>query len=694
MALPEGTKLMLLAPLVRGRKGQHAEVFEQIRKAGQVRVRVDGTVYDLDAVPPLDGRKAHTIEAVVDRIIIRPGSRAPPGRVAAARREAGRGRRRRMQCSSEERARSRRQRATSWTDRLFSTLYACPNCQTQPGGNRAADVQLQQPLRRLPAVRWAGLPRASSIPSWSCPIMTDRLPAARLPPGGSQSRDQWSRCERSEPTKRIRGSGFRGQREQVEAFLESQKTPLDTPLAEMRPAAARKAVSRRRQGFPGPAHAARAGVRHRDRSRAAGAARSVSRPRHLPRLRRRPPAARSPRRPHRRAEHRRNLPAEHRRGSRVLQLRCRLQAPSLPDSLDLRPSPSRSSPKSPPASASCRRSASTTSRSTGPATRSPAARLQRVRLATGIGSGLAGICYILDEPSIGLHPRDNQRLIDALRDLQRHDNTVLVVEHDEAMMRQADWLIDIGPGAGQPRRPGRRGRHAAGRDGKSAVDHRPLPGWRSGDSSSHAERRKPPKSRSIVHRRRDDQQPEKRDGDVSAGPLHRRHRRQRLGQKLADQRNARPGPRPPPGRHRAQARPAHGLARRQPDRQGDSDRPVAARPLAAQQSRRPTPAPSTKSARSSPPRRRPSSSASRPTASASTSPAAAARSARARARKRLEMNFLPDLFVPCPVCEGKRFNRQTLAVRYKGQSIADVLDLPIEEAAARSSRTSRRSTAC
>src|SRR5436305_8883233 len=76
MALPEGTKLMLLAPLVRGRKGQHAEVFDQIRKAGQVRVRVDGVVFDLDAAPPLDGRKPHTIEAIVDRIVVREGSRS------------------------------------------------------------------------------------------------------------------------------------------------------------------------------------------------------------------------------------------------------------------------------------------------------------------------------------------------------------------------------------------------------------------------------------------------------------------------------------------------------------------------------------------------------------------------------------------------------------------------------------------
>ena len=74
--------------------------------------------------------------------------------------------------------------------------------------------------------------------------------------------------------------------------------------------------------------------------------------------------------------------------------------------------------------------------------------LQRVRLATSIGSGLVGVCYVLDEPSIGLHSRDNQRLIEALRDLQSQGNTVLVVEHDEAFMRHADMLIDMGPGAG------------------------------------------------------------------------------------------------------------------------------------------------------------------------------------------------------------------------------------------------------
>ncbi len=75
--------------------------------------------------------------------------------------------------------------------------------------------------------------------------------------------------------------------------------------------------------------------------------------------------------------------------------------------------------------------------------------LQRVRLASGLGSGLVGVCYVLDEPSIGLHPRDNQRLIDTLGDLQSRGNTVVVVEHDETIMRRADWLVDLGPGAGR-----------------------------------------------------------------------------------------------------------------------------------------------------------------------------------------------------------------------------------------------------
>ena len=73
---------------------------------------------------------------------------------------------------------------------------------------------------------------------------------------------------------------------------------------------------------------------------------------------------------------------------------------------------------------------------------------QRIRLAAQLGAGLSGVLYVLDEPSIGLHPRDQGRLVEALEELRDGGNTVVVVEHDEATLRAADWLIDIGPGAG------------------------------------------------------------------------------------------------------------------------------------------------------------------------------------------------------------------------------------------------------
>ena len=87
---------------------------------------------------------------------------------------------------------------------------------------------------------------------------------------------------------------------------------------------------------------------------------------------------------------------------------------------------------------------------------------QRIRLATQIGSSLMGVLYILDEPSIGLHQRDNHKLLDTLKNLRDLGNTLIVVEHDEDTMREADFLVDIGPGAGRPRGPGDVRRPAAG----------------------------------------------------------------------------------------------------------------------------------------------------------------------------------------------------------------------------------------
>ena len=100
---------------------------------------------------------------------------------------------------------------------------------------------------------------------------------------------------------------------------------------------------------------------------------------------------------------------------------------------------------------------------------------QRIRLATQIGSGLVGVLYILDEPSIGLHQRDNRKLIGTLERLRDQGNTVLVVEHDEEMMRSADHVIDMGPGAGRARRPRGRAGHGGRHRGRAGLGDRRVP---------------------------------------------------------------------------------------------------------------------------------------------------------------------------------------------------------------------------
>ena len=305
--------------------------------------------------------------------------------------------------------------------------------------------------------------------------------------------------------------------------------------------------------------------------------------------------------------------------------------------------------------------------------------LQRVRLATGLGSGLVGVCYVLDEPSIGLHPRDNQRLIDTLRDLQQRGNTVVVVEHDESMMHQADWLLDLGPGAG---------RHggqivAQGPPAQVAADPHSLTGrYLCGSAmiSLPRARRRVAKSRSITIE------------DVTTNNL--KHvtvqfplsalvcvtgvsgsgKSSLLNETLARALVRRLGGiAPKPGPHAS----LRGVS--QIDKVVQIDQtPIGRTP-------RSNPATyvgvfdeirkvfaNTRDARK------------RGYKSGRFSfnvKGGRCEECQGQGLQRIEMNFLPDLFVTCPVCEGKRFNSQTLEIRYRDLSIADVLDLRVDEAA-------------
>src|SRR5207248_2270871 len=208
---------------------------------------------------------------------------------------------------------------------------------------------------------------------------------------------------------------------------------------------------------------------------------------------------------------------------------------------------------------------------------------QRIRLATQIGSGLVGVLYVLDEPSIGLHQRDNHRLLETLLRLRDLGNTLIVVEHDEDTIRSADWVVDIGPGAGE-----HGGRTVTGK-------HARVTGMQYLDK--------------VVH--------------VDQGPIGR---------------TPRSNPATYTGvfdhiRRLFAATTEAKIRGYQPGRFSFNVKGGRCEACSGD------------------------------------------------GTIKIEMQFLPDVYVPCEVCHGARYNTDTLQVHYKGKTIAEVLDMPIEEAA-------------
>jgi excinuclease ABC subunit A len=301
---------------------------------------------------------------------------------------------------------------------------------------------------------------------------------------------------------------------------------------------------------------------------------------------------------------------------------------------------------------------------------------QRIRLATQIGSSLVGVLYILDEPSIGLHQRDNSKLIGTLERLRDLGNTVIVVEHDEQTMRAADHLVDLGPGAGE------HGGRIVAQGTASQVEHvaesltgQFLAGTRTIDTPKR--RRTPSGYIEILGA----SEHNLRDIDVHvplgvltcvtgvsgsgkstlvndvlykavANRLHRARKR--------------------PGAHRA----IHGLEQLDKIIQVDQS-PIGRTP-------RSNPATytglfdvirdlfsKTQEARAR---------GYKPGRFSFNVKGGRCEVCRGDGQIKIEMHFLPDVYVPCEQCHGKRYNRETLEVRFKGKSIADVLDMPVEEA--------------
>ena len=304
--------------------------------------------------------------------------------------------------------------------------------------------------------------------------------------------------------------------------------------------------------------------------------------------------------------------------------------------------------------------------------------LQRVRLAMGLGSGLVGVCYVLDEPSIGLHPCDNQRLINAIRDLQARGNTAVVVEHDEAMIRNADWVIDLGPGAG--RHGGRI--MAEGTPAEMSRNEKSLTGrYLSGAMSIPvpACRRRIAKSKMLTLEGATANNLKNLTVSFPLSAFTCVTGVSGSGKStLLDETLARAvirklgGIAAKPGPHTA----LRGASKINKVVQVDQS-PIG---------RSPRSTPATYSGAFDEMRK-----VFANTRDAQRRGYKAGRfsynvkggrceECQGQGARKIEMNFLPDLYVPCPECGGKRFNRQTLEIHYKDLSIAGVLELRVNDA--------------
>ena len=302
---------------------------------------------------------------------------------------------------------------------------------------------------------------------------------------------------------------------------------------------------------------------------------------------------------------------------------------------------------------------------------------QRIRLATQIGSSLVGVLYILDEPSIGLHQRDNERLIGTLERLRDLGNTVIVVEHDEGTMRAADHLVDLGPGAGEHGGPPGGAGHARGGHAGARLAHRAS----SSRASARSQCRGAGAGRPATCEIEGASQHNLRGIDVKIP----------LGVLCASR--ASPAPASPRSSTRCSSRrwptactaPSSGPGRTGASHgldQVDKIINIDQSPIG----RTPRSNPATYIglfdhirelySRTQEARAR----GYKPGRFSFNVKGGRCEVCRGDGQIKIEMHFLPDVYVPCEQCHGKRYNRETLEVRFKGKTIADVLDMTVEEA--------------
>jgi len=414
--LPVGARIILLAPLVRGRRGHYRELFERIRSEGYVRARIDGEVRDLDEVDHLERYKTHDIDVVVDRVVNRKSSVDRLTDSVRTALEVGGG-----ACIALH---------EDGTERFFSQRFACPECGIgfeEPTPNL---FSFNSPYGRCPHCQGTG-----TVESFDEELVVP-YPALSLEEGAV---DAW------------RGWGGRMERRLEEMLVRLARALAIDPKIPFE----RIARHKRRALLWGDGLEGVDGLTRDDAV--------------IPTLQNLLERTSSERTARKLARYMSPVPCPECKGARLrpealavtvdgknISMVCSMTVRDCVDFFgSLRFSGARAKIAAPILKEIAKRLSFmmdvglhylSLDRLTSTLSRG---ELQRVRLATQIGSGLTGILYVLDEPSIGLHYRDNARLLDSLERLRDAGNTVVVVEHDESTIRRSDWILDLGPGAGR-----------------------------------------------------------------------------------------------------------------------------------------------------------------------------------------------------------------------------------------------------
>lgn len=427
MQLPERTRIQLLAPIVRGRKGEHAKVFQSAKKSGYVRVRVDGNIYDLSEEIPMEKNKKHNIEIVVDRLVIKQGI--------------------------EKRLTDSIETTLSLTDGLmtvdvidgeplnFSQSFSCPDCGISIDEIEPRSFSFNNPFGACPVCHGLGY-KMEFDPDLMIPDQKLSIAEGAIQVFG------WQSCtDKKSYTRAI-----------LNALAQEYGFDLETPFKEY-PEKIKNILLYGTNGREVKVHYK--GQRGEGVYDVAfeGIIRNVGR---------------------RYREASQNMKAEYETfmtitpceechgqrlkaesfavtvaGKNIAQM-CEMSVGDMVQFLDQMELSERQKLIGEQVLKEIKARVGflndvgldylTLSRATGTLSGGEA---QRIRLATQIGSGLVGVAYILDEPSIGLHQRDNDKLIRTLKNLRDLGNTLIVVEHDEDTMLAADYIVDIGPKAGE-----------------------------------------------------------------------------------------------------------------------------------------------------------------------------------------------------------------------------------------------------